>query len=256
MVEAMFLGTSTWSQKDWVGNFYPAGTKPKDYLAEYAKRLPTVEVDSTFYAIPQARVVENWYATTPESFVFSAKFPQRITHEKRLIDCAEETALFLETIGLLREKLGALVLQFPFDFEATVQTVEAMKAYLALLPTAEFNIAVEVRNKSWLREGFYERLHKHRVALVLADLPYMPKLAVETADFAYIRWLGDRKALNPPFTQTVIDRKSGLNDWAMIVREMTAKTLYGYFNNHYAGHSPSSVKHFIEAVALKNKTVE
>lgn len=239
-----YIGTSTWSQPDWVGNFYPDRAKSKDFLAEYVKRLPTVEVDSTFYAVPKTSVVENWYRIAPENFVFSAKFPQRITHELRLIDAAEETEHFLKTLSLLGEKLGVLVMQFPFDFEATLQTVEAMKSYLAKLPATGFRFAVEVRHKSWLREGFYERLHKHNIALVLADLPYMPKLDVETADFSYIRWLGNRKAMDGPFKEIRVDKHDELDAWLEIIRRLKGETLYGYFNNHFAGHSPTNAEQF------------
>jgi uncharacterized protein YecE (DUF72 family) len=242
----LHIGTSTWSQKDWVGNFYPPHAKPATYLIEYVKRLPTVEIDSTFYAIPRRALVEGWYDKTPDDFVFSAKFPQVITHEKKLVGAGDETMIFLDTISALKEKLGCLVLQFPYTFEATLATVEAMKAYLATLPTSEFRIALEVRHASWLREGFYERLRKHNVALVLTDQPAMHGVFVETATFAYLRWLGNRKLLSEPFTELKLDKTAEMKTWAERVKAMQAETVFGYFNNHYAGHSPTSVEKFNE----------
>ncbi len=242
----LYIGTSTWSQKDWVGNFYPPHAKPATFLMEYAKQLPTVEVDSTFYAIPRKELVQSWHDKTPDAFIFSAKFPQAITHDKKLLNAADETTLFLNTMSALKEKLGCLVLQFPYTFEATLETVEAMKAYLATLPTAEFRVALEVRHRSWLKEGFFDRLRKHNVALVLTDQPAMHGVFVETATFGYIRWLGNRKLLSEPFTELKLDKTAEMTAWAERIRSFKADTVFGYFNNHYAGHSPTSAMKFKE----------
>lgn len=244
MPKQLYIGTSTWSQKDWVGNFYPPDTKPADYLTEYAKRLPTVEIDSTFYAIPRKSVVEGWYERTPPHFLFSAKFPQLITHEKRLINALDDVKAFLDAISLLKEKLGCLVLQFPPDYAATPETAQAMKAFLTALPTHSFRIAVEVRHRSWLKEGFFERLRQCQIALVLTDQPTMRGIGVQTAPFVYIRWLGNRKLLSEPFTQLVFDKTADMTAWAKFIHSLDCETAFGYFNNHYAGHSPSSVEAF------------
>jgi len=167
------IGTSTWSQKDWVGNFYPPNTKPSDFLLEYAKRFPTVEIDSTFYAIPRASVVESWYEKTPPDFVFSAKIPKIITHEQLLRESSDTLRVFLNTISGLKEKLGALLIQLPPDFAATLESVEVMKTFLHSLPTSEFRFALEVRHASWLKEKFFDRLRLTGVALTLTDLPVM-----------------------------------------------------------------------------------
>ncbi len=235
------IGTSTWSQKDWVGNFYPPKTKPSDFLVEYAKRFPTVEVDSTFYAIPRTEVVESWYDKTPLDFVFSAKIPKVITHEQLLRDCAEPLRLFLNTISRLKEKLGALLIQLPPDFAATLDSVEVMKTFLHSLPTSEFRFALEVRHHSWLKEKFFDRLRLTGVALALTDLPVMTGIQVRTAPFLYVRWLGDRRLLSEPFTKLKLDKTAEMRDWVKTLRQQDGEVLFGYFNNHYAGHSPSSV---------------
>jgi uncharacterized protein YecE (DUF72 family) len=238
------IGTSTWSQKDWVGNFYPPKTKPSDFLVEYAKRFPTVEIDSTFYAIPRETVVESWYEKTPPDFVFSAKIPKLITHEQLLRDCSEPLRLFLNTISRLKEKLGALLIQLPPDFAATLESVEVMKSFLHSLPTHEFRFALEVRHGSWLKEKFFDRLRLTGVALALTDLPVMAGIEVRTAPFMYVRWLGDRRLLSEPFTKLEIDKTAELRDWVKMLRQQEGEVLFGYFNNHYAGHSPSSVALF------------
>ena len=105
--QGIFLGTSAWTHKDWIGNFYPPNCSPRNYLVEYAKRHPTVEIDSTFYAIPKVTTVKGWKAKTDDRFVFAAKFPQLITHERRLIDCQDEVTMFLDVMAYLDAKLGA-----------------------------------------------------------------------------------------------------------------------------------------------------
>lgn len=238
------IGTSTWSQKDWVGNFYPPKTKSGDFLVEYAKRLPTVEIDSTFYAIPRPEVVANWYEKTPPDFVFSAKVPKAITHEQLLRDCSETLRLFLNTISRLKEKLGALLIQLPPDFAATLESVDVMKSFLHSLPTSEFRFALEVRHSSWLKEKFFERLRLTGVALALTDLPVMSGIEARTAPFMYVRWLGDRRLLSEPFTKLEIDKTAEMREWAKRLGAQSGEVLFGYFNNHYAGHSPSSVEIF------------
>src|SRR5437773_12080789 len=99
------LGTSSWSADSWVGPFYPAGTQPADFLAWYAKSFNTVEIDSTFYGMPSASTVESWKNKTPEGFVFAAKAPKVITHEKRLVGADEDLNAFLKVISGLGEKL-------------------------------------------------------------------------------------------------------------------------------------------------------
>jgi uncharacterized protein YecE (DUF72 family) len=110
----ILLGTSSFTAAGWNGSFYPRGMRPAEYLGFYAERFHTVEVDSTFYACPTARTVENWNARTPDGFVFSVKVPQTITHDGVLVDCDAELAEFLRTMDILGSKLGPIVFQFPF----------------------------------------------------------------------------------------------------------------------------------------------
>jgi uncharacterized protein YecE (DUF72 family) len=108
----MLLGTSSFTAAGWDGSFYPKGMRSADYLAFYAERFHTVELDSTFYACPSARTVNNWAARTPDGFVFSVKVPQIITHEKVLVDRNAEFAEFTGTMDLLGHKLGPMVFSF------------------------------------------------------------------------------------------------------------------------------------------------
>jgi uncharacterized protein YecE (DUF72 family) len=108
------LGTSAFTAAGWAGSFYPANLRPAEYLSYYATQFDTVEVDSTFYRAPSERTVRGWYAKTPPGFIFAAKFPQAITHDKVLVDCDAEVSEFLAAMDALGEKLGPLLLQFPW----------------------------------------------------------------------------------------------------------------------------------------------
>src|SRR5260370_42258368 len=112
----LVLGTSAFSANGWQSTFYPAGMKSGDYLKFYGTQFQTVEVDSTFYGTPSAATVEKWYEKTPPDFVFAAKVPQVITHEKVLVDCDSEFEEFVKTMEILGPKLGPLVFQFPFFY--------------------------------------------------------------------------------------------------------------------------------------------
>ena len=243
MDEHIWLGTTAWAFDTWVGPFYPPGTKPANYIAEYAKQFRAVEIDSTFYAIPRESVVSGWDAKTPDGFVFCPKFPQLITHQKRLTDCALETELFLETMRILGPKLGPLVLQFDYTFQG--DGLPLLTDYLDSLPT-DLRYGVEVRHRSWLNDGYYDALRERNVAFVMSDLYYMPRMTVRTADFAYIRLLGDRRKIPGDMGEIVHDRTQDLLRWrdeVVDLRENSAE-VFVFVNNKYEGNSPTTVRRF------------
>jgi uncharacterized protein YecE (DUF72 family) len=256
----LHLGTSSWSSEDWVGTFYPPGTKPADFLGIYAQHLDTVEVDSTYYRIPSESMVRNWRARTPPGFTFAAKFPQVITHEKVMQDCREELASFLRTMSLLEDRLGPLLLQFPYfnkkAFGAPEDFLARLAPFLEGLPGG-FRFALEVRNRHWVNARLLDILRKKGVALALIDHPWMPpiaqlmssKLDLVTADFAYLRWLGDRKGIEEQtknWDRIIIDREDDMRIWVPVVRQFLQRRIQvmGYFNNHYAGFGPGSIELF------------
>ena len=245
---AVWLGTQGFSFKDWVGPFYPEGTGQSTYLEEYAKRFPIVEIDSTFYGIPRATTVEGWKQRSPPDFQFAAKFPKLITHEKKLDRALGDAEAFIGVMQALGDKLAVLTLQFAYDF--TPDYYDRLETFLAALPEG-VRYAVEVRNRDWIKPDLGEMLSSHNVALVLQDLHYMPKLDWITADFTVIRWLGRRKDIEQ-FDRIQIDRAPELQSWATQVRTFLGDGLdvFGFFNNHYAGHSPASVRQFASLLGV------
>jgi uncharacterized protein YecE (DUF72 family) len=235
------IGTSGWSYADWVGPLYAAGTPAGRYLGEYARHFSAVEIDSTFYRIPGERMVDGWAAATPPRFTFAPKFPQIITHERRLQACDAERDLFLGRLGRLGEKLGPLVLQFDYTFR--YEEHHLLEAFLMGLPPGR-RIAVEVRHRGWLRDEFYALLERRRAALVLHDLHYMPALNRATADFVYIRLLGKRSLVPDDFSRVRIDRTKELDAWAEKVRSFADRGLeiFVFANNRYQGHAPATCR--------------
>jgi uncharacterized protein YecE (DUF72 family) len=269
----LLYGTSSWSEAAWDGVFYPKGTKAADRLAWYATRFPTVEADVTYYRVPSRAMVAAWRDRTPERFVVSAKFPRSIVHggdgatpdPARLLlpeAVGAETARFLEAMGELGGKCGPLVLQFPYfnrrAFAGPQPFLERLERYLSGLPR-EFRYGVEVRNRTWLAAPLLELLRAHGVALVLADLPYLPhpeEWSVDpwTADFGYVRLIGDRRATEATgeaFDHVQLDRRPQLVRWSRTIRRLLGQvpTAFVYANNHFAGYAPATVAELAGLVA-------
>ena len=260
------LGTCSWSTRDWVGKVYSATTKATDYIAEYSRRYGTVEIDATFYGVPRRATIEGWRDRTPESFVFSAKAPQTITHEKFLVGCERDVTEFLTAMDILGPRLGPIVFQFPYYARSKNVTqgefLNRLTPFLKTLPCAERMIVVEVRNKSWLDTRLFEVLHSHGVTLALIDHPWMHGPAqllrlegVLTGRFAYIRWLGDRygiEKLTKTWGEHVIDRRADIKSWVPAIKQILDKQIpvWGYFNSHYSGFAPGDVDILSELLGL------
>jgi uncharacterized protein YecE (DUF72 family) len=236
-----------WSYNFWAGNFYPEGAKPSEYLGEYSKIFDTVEIDNTFYRIPSQTSLEKWDTQTPDGFLFSAKFPQIITHRKMLQDCESEVQLFLERISTLRNKLGPLLLQFPPYFGP--EKILLLKDFLSKLPQ-KYKYAVEVRNKKMFNEKLYSVLRDNSIALTLTPILPVPETEQITTDFAYIRWEGDRRAVNGTLGKIEVDRTNDIHGWANSIARLLEKTtqVFGYFSKYYSGHPPTDVKMLLESL--------
>jgi uncharacterized protein YecE (DUF72 family) len=193
--------------------------------------------------------------------------PQVLTHEKVLEDCADELARFLDVMDLLKEKLGPLLIQFPYFNKKAFAKPEDFFARLFLfleqLPK-DRKFALEIRNKNWLLPALADELLGRRIALALTDHPWMPrpsevfqKFDPITSDFTYIRWLGDRHGIEKEtktWDRTIVDRRAALSEWAkvcMMVRRRGVD-IFAYANNHFAGHAPSTIRLFEEI--LENST--
>jgi uncharacterized protein YecE (DUF72 family) len=246
MAAPIRLGTQGWNYDAWVGPFYPEGTRAVDFLAVYSRAFDTVEVDSTFYAVPPSRTIRGWAERTPPGFVFSLKLPQEITHERRFRDVDTIANEFFDRARELGDKLGPVLIQLGADFHPG--ELPALAHFLPTLPK-DIAFAIEFRDKGWIHDGVIALLGEHGVALALTDARWIPRKQMmtlaerPTADFAYIRWMGaDREIVD--YSRIQIDRTRELELWTGVISHLAAKgrTVYGYVNNHFAGHSPASVR--------------
>lgn len=255
--ENIRLGTCSWSLREWVGKFYRV-TQPAEFIRDYATKLTTVEIDSTFYGVPRRSTLEGWRDRTPETFLFAAKAPQVITHAKFLRDCERDLTEFLEAMTVLGPRLGPILFQFPYYAKSKAVTLneflDRLGRFLAQLPRERFRFAVEIRNKAWLGDALFNALRERNVTLALIDHPYMPPPAYwlknpgfVTGSFAYFRWLGDRYAIEKRTTtwnETLIDRKPDFLQWVPVVKQIldTRIPALGYVNSHYSGYAPGDVE--------------
>lgn len=251
------LGTCSWTAKGWETAFYPPKTKPADYIAAYAERFSSVEVDASFYGVPRDTTLEKWRDSTPDGFVFAAKAPKEITHDRFLMGCERPLQHFLTSMEILGDKCGPLLFQFPYFAQRTGVDInvflEKLAAFLPLLPESGFQFALEVRNKQWVSEPLLDLLANHRVALALIDHPWMARprplfhhFNLHTMPFLYIRWLGDRKGIEEKtkvWKEVVDNKDDGTAEWIPPIQAALEQQLrvYGYVNNHYSGYAPHDV---------------
>jgi uncharacterized protein YecE (DUF72 family) len=244
-VHPIRLGCQGWNYPAWVGPFYPEGTRALDFLTTYARAFDTVEVDSTFYAIPAAKTVRGWADRTPRDFTFALKLPQEITHERRFVDAAETAARFFDVARELGPQLGPILIQCGPDLSPDEQP--AVEAFLGKLPS-DIAFAIEFRQRGWITEGTRAMLQALGVALALVDARWIPrkwmlKLATQpTAPHTYVRWMGPDRSITD-YSRLQFDRTAELELWAQVLPVLATKVkVYGYVNNHYAGHSPANVR--------------
>ena len=246
MPEKLHLGCMGFSYKEWVGKFYAPGTAPGRMLAQYATSFGAVELDTTFYAPPRGSAVAKWADETPDDFSFAAKVWQRITHELRFADAGDDLRLFLDALEPLGEKLGPLLLQCPPDL--TIEALPAFEAFARDLPEG-YRWAVEFRHRSWLTPEVRDLLTERNIALVGADLYYMPRFLTRTADFLYVRLLGNRKQITS-IGEVVRDRSEDVEKWAGELRDALPDVDAGwvFVNNHYSGFSPHTLAQLYPAL--------
>ena len=187
MIPARIIaGASGYSYKEWQGSFYPEKIKPDAMLAWYAERLPTVEINNTFYRMPKTDVLETWAGSTPETFRFAIKASRRITHDARLKaeDAADSVAFLYRNLATLGAKRGPVLFQLPPFLK---KDLPRLADFLALLPD-DHRAAFEFRNESWFADDVYDALKQANASLCLSEREdNAPPPLVETAPYGYIR---------------------------------------------------------------------
>ena len=229
----MYLGTSGWAHRNWVGLLYPHDLPALEYLPAYARQFNSVEIEHTFFDTPTRQTVQSWQRRTPQDFVFSPCLPRRITHVQRLHDIRSLLEDFIATIGELGDKLGPILVQLPEDFRSVEQG--ALEAFLGLLPR-QVSFALEFHHGSWVKDATFTLLEQHQVAWVVVDAPFLPCVPRVTASFAYVRWHG-----RPGYqTRRQMDPAAALRPWVPVLHQLgrQARCVYGYVHNQFSGYAP------------------
>jgi uncharacterized protein YecE (DUF72 family) len=268
------VGTSSWSEDDWRGPFYPPDARPRDFLTHYSRVFDTVECDATFYAIPAARTVDGWRERTPEGFLLSSKLPREITHERGMVDCGDVARRYVEVMERLGDRQGPVVAQFAYvakgrdarEYETGDDFRSRLAPFLDQWP-ADKELAVEVRNAKWIARPLLDLLRERRVALVLPVYYTMPgpeRLFAGpdplTTDLVYVRFLGHHRKMDElveslrrdgrrtgDWNELAVDRSAEMRRWVAPLRERaeSGARVLAYFNNHYAGYAPGSAEQFV-----------
>jgi uncharacterized protein YecE (DUF72 family) len=251
----VLIGTQGWNYAQWVGPFYPEGTRAEDYLRLYARAFSTVEVDSTFYAVPPERVVESWAGKVGAGFRFALKLPRAITHERRLVASREPLAEFLAAARRLGDRLGPVLVQFGPEFGPEHRP--ALARFLPQLP-GDVRFAVEFRRRGWLIRPVLDLLRDYGVALALVEGRWLPRVKLlrlagePTADFGYVRFMGPDRVIED-FSRVQVDRSAELETWVPALRALAerVRSVYVYCNNHFEGHSPETARKILRLMHLR-----
>ena len=229
------VGTSGYNYTEWKGSFYPEKFPQKKMLPYYAERLDTVEINYTFYRLPTERLLAGWSAVTPAGFRFTLKAPRRITHEARLVDCAEITRAFCDAAQILGDKRGALLFQLPPSFR---KNVDVLARFLETLPP-DARAAFEFRHASWHDPAVTELLAAHGAALCIADSERLRTPICVTARHGYFR-LRDQGYCD-----------ADLARWAEAITRSTGgcQEVYVYFKHEERGAGPDFAKRLLDRLA-------
>lgn len=225
------IGTSGYQYKHWRGNFYPEKLRKKDWFAHYTGHFDTVEVNNTFYRLPEPETFEQWQEQAPKGFEYALKYSRYGSHMKRLKDPHQSLDTFMDCANRLGQHLGPVLVQLPPRWKANP---ERLDQFLTEAPS-DIRWVVELRDEDWLRDEVFDVLRHHGAALCLHDmLPDHPREI--TADWTYLRFHGDQ--YSGSYSGQFLDRQ------AREINDMLSRGLdvYAFFNNDEDGHAPNNAQ--------------
>jgi uncharacterized protein YecE (DUF72 family) len=230
----LYVGTSGYSYKEWKGTFYPKKLPAKQMLRYYGEHFRAVEINNTFYRLPETSVVEAWAGEVPSDFRFVIKAPDQITHKQRLKDADDPVSRLLEAARVLKERLGPLFFQLPPYFK---KDAPRLREFLALLPS-QFPAAFEFRHPSWFDDEVFGLLRDHRAALCVAEAEDGPEVPfVATARWGYLRLRGADYG------------DAELKAWVQKIRGQDWRDVFVFFKHEDTGTGPRLAKRFLELAA-------
>lgn len=238
----IYVGTSGWHYKHWIGPFYPEGTKPADFMAYYEQFFQTVEINNSFYHLPPEKTFDQWKKAAPNDFVFAVKANRFITHIKKLKDPKAPFMNFIQHATRLQEKLGPILFQLPPKWH---YNEERFSAFVAMLPP-DYRYTFEFRDTTWLNEAALGILKKHNMALCIYELGYYSSPIEVTADFVYIRLHGPAEKYQGNYSDKT------LSEWADRCKKWQEKSLdvFVYFDNDQKGYAAINAKKLKSLIML------
>jgi len=260
--DQLLLGTSSFSSKDWYGVFYPENLPEKEMLRHYATcGTGPWRWTPRSMARPARKTVLNWKERTPSGFELAVKMPQLITHEKCLVDCDDELLQFVNTMDLLGERLVRSCLQFQYFKKSDIAPKDFLDRLTAFLPKLAARPPVRGRgaqqaagDRALSRPAAQASggVHADRPPVVRAAGRLMARHDILTANFSYVRWLGDRyqiEEVTKNWDKVVVDREREMDEWAKVIAQLLARNVrvYAFANNHFSGHAPASLALFTKA---------
>ncbi|HHY45723.1 MAG TPA: DUF72 domain-containing protein [Firmicutes bacterium] len=244
----ILIGTSGFSYKDWIGEFYPVGTKDGDMLRYYSVHFPAVELDFSYYTMPSIKTMAALDRKTPDKFLFSIKAHKSMTHEIDPEMAKEAFNQFRAAIAPIIDarKLGCILLQFPWGFKNTPENLDYIRRLPELLPGLP--AVVEFRNKSWLVEGVFAVLQREGLGFCAVDEPRLrgliPPVVKVTSSISYVRFHGRNaekwwKHTEPWERYDYLYSQEELNEWLPRIKHLDAiaSVTFVFFNNCHAGHA-------------------
>ena len=225
----VYVGTSGWHYKHWLGDFYPPRFPSERMFPWYARQFRTVELNNSFYRLPEQRTFAQWKKLAPAGFVFAVKASRFITHIKRLNQVEDAVDLFFSRAKPLGHSLGPVLFQLPPHWKANL---ERLAQFLSILPK-RYRYAMEFRDESWSTEEVFALLREHNVALCIHDWREMDWPIERTADFTYLRFHGSGQPYGGNYSDDV------LRKWARLVQSwrLGLESAFIYFNNDIGGHA-------------------
>lgn len=232
------MGTSGWQYPHWRRVFYPAKLPQRMWLPYFAERFQTVEVNNTFYNLPEKSAFEQWRLSTPADFIFALKMSRYLTHLKRLRDPVDPIHRFMERADALGSKRGPVLLQLPPGFRANLQLLDEALAVF----DRSVRAAVEFRDESWFTSETSTVLERHGAALCIADSPRRNQPIWRTADWGFMRFHEGKGERAPGYEPDVLRR------WVGRVAETwpASADVYAYFNNDAFGYAIKDAIRFAE----------
>lgn len=233
-----YIGTSGWHYKHWKGPFYPENIKEPEQLAYFVTKIPTVEINNSFYRLPTKETFDNWYAEVPADFKFAVKASRFMTHLKKLKVEKDAVNVLLARASHLKEKLGPILFQLPPKWNINE---ERLAGFLTHLPN-DLRFTFEFRNDTWYNDRVYQLLEDSNIAFCIYELAGHQSPTIVTADFVYIRLHGPGDKYQGSYT----DKQ--LSDWAEKCRgwQQEGKDVYVYFDNDQAGFAALNAQSMIE----------